>query len=56
MTMAFKDDNKRKYIADGAEEEAQEAPLKKQNAIATDDDDNEDDNRDDDNDNDDNDS
>jgi hypothetical protein len=29
MTMASKDDNKRKYATDGAEEEADEAPLKK---------------------------
>jgi hypothetical protein len=27
--MASKDDNKRKYVADGAEEEVEEAPLKK---------------------------
>jgi hypothetical protein len=41
--MASKDDNKRKYAADGAEEEA---PLKKQKTI---DDDNDDDSDDDDN-------
>jgi hypothetical protein len=35
--MAFKDDNKHKYSADGAEEKAEEVPLKKQKTIGSDD-------------------
>jgi hypothetical protein len=37
--MASKDDNKHKYVADGAEEEAEKAPLKKQKTIGDDGDD-----------------
>jgi hypothetical protein len=33
MRMASKEDNKRKYAADGTEEEAEEVPLKKQKMI-----------------------
>jgi hypothetical protein len=53
---ASKDDNKRKHIADSAEEEVEEASLKKQKTIADDGDENGDDgydNDDDDNGNDD---
>jgi hypothetical protein len=37
MRMASKDDNKNKYAVDGAEEEADKAPLKKQKTIGDDD-------------------
>jgi hypothetical protein len=37
--MASKDDKKRKYATDGAKEEAEEAPLKKQKMISGDDND-----------------
>jgi hypothetical protein len=40
MTMASKDDNKRKYVADGVEEEAEEALPKKQKTIGDDGDNN----------------
>jgi hypothetical protein len=51
--MASKDDNKRKYADDGTEEEAEEAPSKKQKTIGDNNGDNGDENGDDDNSNDD---
>jgi hypothetical protein len=41
--MASKDDNKRKYATDGAEEEAKEVPLRKQKMIGDDNSDGDDD-------------
>jgi hypothetical protein len=43
MTMASKDDNESKYVADGTEEEAEEALPNKQKAISDDNGDDDDD-------------